>query len=572
MRKTLVCLLVLMMIIGVTSTAFAAISSVNVDQISKTVTQGDPAIFIVSVSNDNTGNARETTFSIIEDNDAISHFSFNPAKLDLSRNDTAQTNLTIETNSLLPGTYHFKVKAEAPDISGRRNAGQSASSATSAEITLTVDGASAEPDIVYESTADENFDITIIYGTTEEDAINELSGSVEITGTDGEEGTATIEWTFDHYNATSAGDYEATGVLTLPDGWSGDPGPVTAIVTVVYIEYISTVGENFNITVDYGTSEDVAIDKLKKTVGITGSNDQIGTATIAWTIADYDANTEGDYTATGILTLPDGWIGNPDPVTATVTVKEAPVVPDTIHYVALGDSLATGSTSRGTTTSYVHGFRSFLEAEYGVEVTLENLAADGDDSTDLLAWLDDETFAYKVSQAHIITLSIGGNNIMHAGRNSFSDIDEDAAEEGTGRFEEEYALIIARIRDLNPDAQIISMTLYNPYNTKPITGYEDDPRLHNITKEYVDRINDQIWDIADSDDVNYFVADVYSSFLQYANDGKMGEITYFYPHRWVKFTRDPHPNQTGQNLMRAIHEETFRALISSSQSSILMAA
>jgi len=54
----------------------------------------------------------------------------------------------------------------------------------------------------------------------------------------------------------------------------------------------------------------------------------------------------------------------------------------------------------------------------------------------------------------------------------------------------------------------------------------------------------------------------------------MGNITFFYPrYSWwtwwyMKLTRDPHPNQTGQDLIRQIHEDAFQNLISYSTLSL----
>jgi len=78
---------------------------------------------------------------------------------------------------------------------------------------------------------------------------------------------------------------------------------------------------NPNVSVAYGTDEADAIDKLDKTVGVVGTKDETGLATIAWTIADYDGDTAADYIATGVLTLPDGWTGSPNDVTAEVMVS-----------------------------------------------------------------------------------------------------------------------------------------------------------------------------------------------------------------------------------------------------------
>lgn len=105
-------------------------------------------------------------------------------------------------------------------------------------------------------------------------------------------------------------------------------------VTVVPIEYASTEDADLDIEVDFGTSVENAIGALAKTIGVTGSKGEEGTATITWSIADYDGNTAGDYTATGVLTLPEGWTGEPAHVTATVTVKADTTAPTLVSLTA----------------------------------------------------------------------------------------------------------------------------------------------------------------------------------------------------------------------------------------------
>ena len=336
---------------------------------------------------------------------------------------------------------------------------------------------------------------------------------------------------------------------------------------------ISVVGDNFIESVQYD------FELLKD-----GEESGKGTLTKENNIISFHNLPNGNYTLTGIVTEGYEVTIQPESIqirgrnrseTFNVTINElnggdnggdngddeSGDEPGVLHYVALGNSLVTGSTSRGTTTSYAYGFYSYLKDYYsGIEVTMTSMAEDGNDSSDLLEKLEGEAFRAEVAKADIITLSIGGNNILGAGRDSnFSSIDEEIAEEGTARFEDEYPQIIGEIRSLNEDATIIVMTLYNPYNTKPISGYENDPALHDETEEYVGRINNMIKRVADD---NYIIADVHNYFLEnYANDGKMGDITYFYPHRWFRFSRDPHPNQKGQDEMLSIHINAYEEVL-----------
>ena len=279
-----------------------------------------------------------------------------------------------------------------------------------------------------------------------------------------------------------------------------------------------------------------------------------------------DTSTAGTYVIT--YNVSDAAGNAAEEVTRTVNVEE-PVVNPTIHYLALGDSIATGTTGiSGTMYTYAYQFRDYLSGIYGNNLTYNNLAVDGDDAGELLYRLNNEsTYITEVENADIITLSIGGNNIMDAARDSsFWEIDTAIAEAGTSAFEVDYPALIARIRQLNPDVEIISMTLYNPYNSASHpTGYPADEQLHDIGQYYIGRINDSIRSISD---VNYKIVDVHASFYAYGEIGKMGDITFFYPrYSWwtwwyMKLTRDPHPNQTGQDIIRDLFIEAYESPLS----------
>lgn len=107
---------------------------------------------------------------------------------------------------------------------------------------------------------------------------------------------------------------------------------------------------------------------------------------------------------------------------------------------------------------------------------------------------------------------------------------------------------MARIDQLDKEgAIVIVMTLYNPYNWS-------DTFMHNLVDGYYigslnensDGINDQINGLAATYD--YRVADVFTEFDKYNTN--MGAVMLLYPDI---YTRNPHPNQNGQNLIRDMH-------------------
>ena len=164
-----------------------------------------------------------------------------------------------------------------------------------------------------------------------------------VTETDQYTGTVTWSESPDTFGYGTV--YTATITLTAKDGYtltgvdadfftvegatatnSADTGVVTAVFPVTQEAVYESTATLANTTksVAYGTTEANAIAALDTTVGVVGSSSENGTATISWTIASYSATTPGDYTATGVLTLPTGWTGSADDVTATVTVQAAP--------------------------------------------------------------------------------------------------------------------------------------------------------------------------------------------------------------------------------------------------------
>ncbi len=245
--------------------------------------------------------------------------------------------------------------------------------------------------------------------------------------------------------------------------------------------------------------------------------------------------------------------------TSTYSEPPPPPPPTTYDYLALGDSIATGTVGIGSPTySYVYQFNDYLSSVQE-NTTFTNLAHDGDTSGDLLNKLNnDSTFIDAVEEAEIITISIGGNNLLDAGNSPyFTSINTTIALANTIKFESEYPAIITRIASLNSEVDIMVMTLYNPYNVSDGSGslYDDDAYLHTTTDIYLSRINDAIEVSGAYEYVD--VVDVYGTFDSYAESNDMDDITLFYDG-W--FWRDPHPNQTGQNIIYSLHESVYGSI------------
>lgn len=164
----------------------------------------------------------------------------------------------------------------------------------------------------------------------------------------------------------------ATDVNGGADAWAVSPDVTvaldpteTALLTPAAPIYDLTLPlDNPTVSVAYGTPEVGALDELDTTVGVVGSLGEPGTADITWTIAAYDGDIAGDYTATGVLTLPLGWDGTAADVTAVVTVDAAVPTEDMAFALTTpsggSNSLTGGGATRDVTVHTVNGTTSVV--------------------------------------------------------------------------------------------------------------------------------------------------------------------------------------------------------------------
>ena len=171
-------------------------------------------------------------------------------------------------------------------------------------------------------------------------------------------------------------------------------------------------------------------------------------------------------------------------------------------YVALGDSITTGDGLAGSEQA----FPEIVAEETGYDLT--NLAVSGATSQDLLETLSDDRASDAVEGADLITITIGGNDLMGAlylylaneyneKNNTFFDADDvrdalmgeedapveqmtmvlfaagklssftqsDEADTAFTEFAENLSAIVTTIKTANPDVSIIVANQYNPYSS-----------------------------------------------------------------------------------------------------------
>lgn len=258
-------------------------------------------------------------------------------------------------------------------------------------------------------------------------------------------------------------------------------------------------------------------------------------------------------------------------ITLKFTVEAADVpVEDKLVYVALGDSIPYGTYNTslfnylvgGTdSNSYIEQLRDQLNVD---TASYYDKSVSGYTTTDVLKQLKDTTTSAlavqnAVKSADLITLCIGANDIMNAAARTMSGLDKyninwTVADAGRDTFELNWSQIVDTIENLNPDVTLIVMTIYNPYRLSDtyytlVDRYFSDTTIGNFGLNYIINQTETLYGDLFNPDFKYEVADVYTAF----NTSSVKDtLTGFY-----RTFCDPHPNQTGHNLVYSVHYTAY---------------
>ena len=214
-----------------------------------------------------------------------------------------------------------------------------------------------------------------------------------------------------------------------------------------------------------------------------------------------------------------------------------------IQYAALGDSIAVGY---GATNhyGYVDRFRDFLATKYRT-VDLTNGAIPGLNSSGLLLQLTfDETTRNAVRRAEVVTVSIGGNNLLPCASDNYTTLNTTCGQIGVYVFQQDWPRILFQIRrSIGSRARLFAMTVYDPYRG-------DDPN-YATAEGFIQAVNGSIRDGGLTATYGYQVADAYGAFQGKLPDGTWKVCTYTH---FCEATRDPHPTDAGHAEIARLHE------------------
>lgn len=176
------------------------------------------------------------------------------------------------------------------------------------------------------------------------------------------------------------------------------------------------------------------------------------------------------------------------------------LIPRDILYVSFGDSLAHGYPyyMDNKSYSYTDFIYQHLETQHEVNVKVNyiNYGTSGYTSTDLINQINKEDVALNISNADVITINIGGNDMLKA-INKYGVKNYQSILDSIDVYSDNLVKILSRFRELNPNAKIYISSLFNPLLSG--TGDVDFERSDQIIV-YINKI---IYNVAKPYNVRY---------------------------------------------------------------------
>lgn len=158
-----------------------------------------------------------------------------------------------------------------------------------------------------------------------------------------------------------------------------------------------------------------------------------------------------------------------------------------VNHLALGDSIIRG-IGAGENESFVDRFSDMLEQQTKKHIVLQNEGVPGMTSSELNALLQTGNLDEVIQKADIITINIGGNDIIHSvgNRNYLQAIQ--SFDMLQAAFVDNLSQITRRINQLNPKAIVVLLELYNPL--------ESGSELYSLADQLLPKWNVKVYEAA----------------------------------------------------------------------------
>ncbi|HOV25489.1 MAG TPA: GDSL-type esterase/lipase family protein [Pseudobacteroides sp.] len=143
--------------------------------------------------------------------------------------------------------------------------------------------------------------------------------------------------------------------------------------------------------------------------------------------------------------------------------------PKTVNVLILGDSIAKGTgdeTFRGIGGYLTDNLKNYTAKD----ITVSNLGIDGLKSGELLEQVKSGSLNNEIASSDIILISIGGNDLLEIRRQTGSNL-ENAFKEKQSAYIAALKEITKKVREVNKDAFVVFVGLYNPYDDQGVNDY-----------------------------------------------------------------------------------------------------
>lgn len=134
------------------------------------------------------------------------------------------------------------------------------------------------------------------------------------------------------------------------------------------------------------------------------------------------------------------------------------------NILVMGDSIGYGFGDEGN-QGIGKRYASLVDPEGLQEIQVTNLSVSGAEVADLKNLINQGEYVPLISEVNLIIISIGGNDLNRLQFQETSTLEIDY-EEKLKAYKDDLQSVIARIRDINPNAQLALVGLYDPYNNE----------------------------------------------------------------------------------------------------------
>jgi lysophospholipase L1-like esterase len=218
-----------------------------------------------------------------------------------------------------------------------------------------------------------------------------------------------------------------------------------------------------------------------------------------------------------------------------------------VHFVAVGDSLTEGVGDQTKRGGYVPLVADALQQKYGLtSIEKNNYGVSGERSDQILKRVKKDTdLRSSLTSADFITMTVGGNDLFQAFAKNAKQFDRPIKKYG-----EHVKNILEEMRELNPNAPIYIIGIYNPY----FLNFPDIKAMQTV----VDNWNDETQSLTKETKNCFFVPvnDLLYKGIATKDSGQTNESSNSEVKNNALYDEDNfHPNNLGYQLMATAIQE-----------------